>query len=72
MPRVTDTHDCPAGCGAQVPRHQFACRTDWFRLPKPYRDAIWQGYRKSGSGEHLDAMGDAIRWYQDNQHGGAG
>ncbi len=45
----------------------FACRTDWYRLPKPYRDAIWRSYRAEPLGqEHRHAMQAAHEWYLDN------
>lgn len=35
-------HFCPRkGCAAEVPDRMFACRTDWFALSKPVRDAIY-------------------------------
>lgn len=61
---MTDTHPCPAGCGRNVPYEQFACPRDWYRLPKPYRDAIWRGYR-TGVG-HGEAMSAARRWYEEH------
>lgn len=60
-------HSCPAGCGRHVSVEMFACRNDWYRLPKPYRDAIWSGYRDQPLGPaHLDAMHTAYQWYLDN------
>lgn len=39
-------HTCRwVGCNKQVPLNMWGCRTHWFRLPKPLRDAIWAGYR---------------------------
>lgn len=68
--RGRDTHKCPSpGCRADVPRSQFACRVDWFRLPKEYRDAIWAGYRGGTSGDHMQAMSDAIGWYAEHPRG---
>lgn len=68
MPRVTDTHDCPAGCGLQVPRSQFACRSDWYRLPAGMREAITTNYRVD-FGAHMEAMIEAQTWYLDNLPG---
>lgn len=60
------THPCPAPeCARQVPDHLFACRADWYRLPKPLRDDIWRGYHGSFA-EHLAAMVDAEQWFADN------
>jgi hypothetical protein len=67
-----NTHTCPApGCTRQVPRTQFACRTDWYRLPEPLRDAVWAGYRAGPLGDqHTAAMADAIDWYAANPRPG--
>lgn len=61
-------HTCPApGCTRQVPRTQFACRSDWYRLPLDIRAAINTGYRAQAlGGQHRAAMGDAIDWYRAN------
>lgn len=59
------THPCPAGCGRQVPNHLYACRGDWYRLPKPYRDEIWRWYQVD-SKKHAEAMIAAETWYADN------
>lgn len=69
---MSDTHDCPGGCGAQVPRHQLACKPCWFRLPKPIRDDINAGYRKrtADPGPHRRAMRVAFLWYSDNPKNG--
>lgn len=64
-PDVTDSHDCPAaGCTAQVPYAQFACRAHWYSIPKPLRDELWRAYRVDGqlSDAHLAAM-SACRAY---------
>lgn len=58
--RSTD-HRCPkAGCTADVPHHMLACRTHWFELPKPLRDAIKQTYRRDPEA-HRRNIGEAIR-----------
>lgn len=65
---MSDTHDCPGGCGAQVPRHQLACKPCWYRLPKPFRDAINYAYRnraKNPTG-HRAALRKAFEWYRSN------
>jgi hypothetical protein len=63
-----ETHSCPGGCGARVPHHQFSCKPCWFRLPKPYRDAIDNGYRQRRTSPlpHRQAMRAAVLWYRDN------
>lgn len=53
------THCCPApGCDVQVPRHQLACRTHWFTIPKPLRDELNHAYREHGylSEQHAAAL----------------
>lgn len=62
-------HTCHArGCKKAVPPRMFMCRTDWFRLPKSMRDAIWAAYRpgqerdKNPSDEYLDAAMAAVNW----------
>lgn len=70
MPRAGDTHSCPAGCGAQVPQHLYACRVDWYRLPPEIRNRIWAAYRGGMAGEHMNAMTAAAVWYEDNPRSG--
>jgi hypothetical protein len=67
-----DTHGCP-GCGAPVARHQLACKPDWYRLPKPLRDAINSAYRhrERNPAAHRAALGAAMRWYRANPGGGS-
>jgi len=63
---VTDrTHACPGGCGHQVLNHEFACRTDWFRLPLDIRRGITGNYRRDPNA-HFAAVRDAIDWYREN------
>lgn len=39
-------HTCHAhGCSKKTPPTMFMCRTHWFILRKPMRDAIWREYR---------------------------
>lgn len=45
-------HTCHAhGCEAAVPPSMIFCRSHWFSLRKPMRDAIWREYR---SGQERD------------------
>lgn len=38
---MTGGRVCPSpGCGESLPFGQYACRTDWFRLPAAYRRAV--------------------------------
>lgn len=63
MRKATDTHPCPADCGQEVPHHRYACRADWYRLPREIRDRIWAAHRGQLAGEHSDAMAAARVWY---------
>lgn len=39
-------HCCHAlGCSKNVPASMFLCRSHWYALRKPLRDAIWREYR---------------------------
>jgi hypothetical protein len=59
-------HECPApGCGRTIPTSLFACRTDWYRLPKATRDKINSAYYQ-GDGSYLDAVMEAEAWYEAN------
>jgi hypothetical protein len=40
------SHTChAAGCNVAVPAKMFMCKTHWYKLRKPMRDAIWREYR---------------------------
>lgn len=56
-------HDCPGGCGRQVPRHHFACGPCWARLPVALQRAISRAYRRDPLA-HAQAMTDARKWYR--------
>jgi len=62
---ATDTHTCPGGCRTQVPHELLSCRSCWYRLPKPYRDAVNTAHRKGGPA-HRSAIAAALHWYQRN------
>lgn len=66
-----DTHGCP-GCGARVQRSQLACKPCWWRLPKPFRDAVNTAYRHrvEHPRAHILAMRAAMDWYRRNPAGG--
>lgn len=55
---------CPAkNCSAAIGTDQVACRTHWFKIPKPLRDQIWQLFRtKPGSDQHRNAVFAAIEF----------
>lgn len=58
------THECPApGCVRRVPRHQFACPADWYRLPVEIRRAINDGFRRDWS-MWAEAAEKATSWYE--------
>jgi hypothetical protein len=60
---VSRTHECPGGCGRRdVPRHRYACRECWYRLPDPHRRAIQQNHRHHSVG-HAVAMHEAHTWF---------
>lgn len=61
-------HPCPGGCGAQVPRHQLACKPCWFRLPGALRAAVGFAYRRRvrDPGPHREALATALQWYRTN------
>ena len=56
------------GCKTPVPPKMFMCRSHWFRLPKPMRDAVWSVYRpgqeidKDPSPEYINVTTRAIRF----------
>ena len=58
------THTCPRdGCTRQVQAHMLMCKTDWYLVPKPLREAInraWDHGRGAGSPAHRQAMLAAI------------
>jgi hypothetical protein len=50
-------HTCHArGCTTPVPPRMFMCRTHWYKVRKPLRDAIWAEYRP---GQERDKMPSA-------------
>jgi hypothetical protein len=61
------------GCKTPVPPKLFACRDDWYFLPKRIRDRILAAYRpgqeitKDPSAQYLEAAREAIRYYREHQ-----
>lgn len=57
-------HTCPAtGCTRNVPSHMLLCRTHWYMVPGPLRDAVWDAWAGgigAGSSAHRAACADAI------------
>ena len=61
------THQCPRPeCGRKVPDDMFACRPDWFALPKGIRDAIWAAWRTDDLDGHAEARVLAVTWYREH------
>ena len=62
------SHQCPRPeCSRTVEDdQQFACRGDWYALPKGLRDAIWRTWRSADELGHIAAMAEAIEWYRAN------
>jgi hypothetical protein len=56
-------HRCPCRCGQPVPYHRFSCPASWGRLPRDYRIAIAQAYRRDPVA-HAEAMAAARRWFE--------
>jgi hypothetical protein len=41
-PGAMSDHKCPKnGCRVRVPNSKLACRTHWYQLSKPVRDAVY-------------------------------
>jgi len=61
MPNV---HKCPGdGCDQGIPYNRLMCRADWYRVPKPLRDAVWETWdsgRGAASAAHTAAILAAI------------
>lgn len=69
-----DGHTCPApGCTRSLPPRLLMCRSHWFALPKPLRDAVWREYRPGQERDHkpsadyLDAVREAIRYLREKE-----
>lgn len=61
------THQCPRPeCSRAVPDDMFACKPDWFALPKDIRDLIWAAWRTDDLDGHAEATADAMTWYREH------
>jgi hypothetical protein len=61
------SHHCPRPeCSRQVPDGMFACRGDWYALPRDIRDRIWAAWRAGDLDEHAEATADAVTWYREH------
>ena len=50
------SHRCPArGCEAIVSDVHLMCRTDWYRVPQPFRIAVLKAYALGG-GQGSEAL----------------
>ena len=55
-------HECPIdGCDKKVHRTKLFCRSHWYMVPKPLRDAIWAGYRAGMDKSYWEAVREARR-----------
>jgi len=62
MTRKKQMRLCPAnGCTEHIQRHQAYCRTHWFWLPKPLREAINDTWRKGRSKAWLENVTESRR-----------
>ena len=53
-------HDCPGGCGREVPHRKLSCPDCWWLLPVELRKAVTHGTNR------LTAVGEAARWLREN------
>jgi hypothetical protein len=58
-------HGCPGLCGRRIPRHRFACKPCWSRLPQDLREGIVGNGDHDGMA-HRSAKSDATLWYLDH------
>lgn len=67
--RNSSRHDCPAPwCGRKVDNHLFACRNDWYALPRDVRDGIWDTVGMSiAEPARQEAVAAAVTWYAAEQ-----
>lgn len=69
----TREHHCHwPGCNKQVKPAMWGCYYHWMRLPKHFRDRIWQAYRvgqeldRSPSREYLEVAREVQEWIMKN------
>lgn len=64
----TKLRKCPAdGCGEQIPRYRAFCRTHWFWVPKPLRDAIMDAWKKGAAKLWIENLTEAHRLIRERQ-----
>lgn len=67
--RTKKLRPCPAdGCTEQIPRYRAFCRTHWYWLPKPLRDAIVETWKKGATKSWLENLQEANRLIRERQN----
>lgn len=67
------SHTCPApDCCSDKPvaSSLFACRADWFRLPKHLRDRVWATAGDPLSERRAEVVAECIEHYRTHPVGG--
>lgn len=67
-------HTCHAwSCNKAVPPKMFMCKSHWFQLPKPLREAIWANYvpgqeiRKDPTAEYIQTALTACKFIAERE-----
>ena len=70
--KQTRQHKCHwTGCNKQVPPAQWGCKEHWFKLPKRFRDRVWQSYQPGQektlrvSEDYLTVAQDIQKWIEE-------
>jgi len=56
---------CHPTCQEPTKTGQLMCRSHWFGLPKPLRDAIWATWRSKDRVSWLKNVREAERFYEE-------
>lgn len=60
-------HKCPVlNCGEMVEYNRFACKEDWYRLPREIRSRMYLAWITNNEFEHLKIIEKALDWYDAN------
>jgi hypothetical protein len=59
---VEPPHECPGGCGREVPHNKLACPDCWWLLPIDMRKAITGARGRN----RLQLVGEAVGWYREH------
>jgi hypothetical protein len=74
MSAAGGSHECPVrGCKIRVAADKLMCRADWYRVPRPMRDAVWATWRSgagAGTPAHTAAITAAVAAVNARQEGG--